>query len=260
MTTRLAACTGLVLITALVGCGGDDGAKPGGDAGQIDAPAGAATCGTDALVTGEVVDWDSNSTAFCGVLNATVKERAATKVTTNTTAPNGRFPGVCAPKAATSLIDVTSSGPKDASPCTSNPGTYTKKGIVIVDPVVIAAGGKPSVRMMSSAALARMYTMAGPIGGDYNAGQANVVFHFTGNPHTITTQSNSFSKPQQFNGTQWEPVLGAAAPGSDVLFPNVDASVPITFSIAGGTPSTVTLDPGETLVADTFTYVTVVTP
>jgi hypothetical protein len=240
----------------IAACGGGGGAKPG-DAGQVDAP-GDATCGADTLLSGEVVDWDSNSTAFCGVFQATVTVRAATKVTTNTTNPNGRIEGVCVPKTATTLIDVTASA--DASQCATSPGTYTKKGIVIADPVVIAAGGKPSVRMMSSVALARMYMASGPIGGEYNPGQTNVVFHFTGNPHAITTPSNSFSKPQQFDGTQWEPVAGAAAPGSDVLYPNVDASVPITFSIAGGTPSTVTLTPGDTLVADKFTYVTIVTP
>lgn len=248
-------------MTALAACGGGDGAKP------VDAPAGDATCGADTLLTGEVVDWDSNSTSFCGVFQATVTVRVATKVPTNTTNPNGRIDGaingkdvegVCVPKAATTLIDVT--GSADASQCVTTPGKYTKPGIVIADPAVIAAGGKPSVRMMSDAALARMYAVSGPIGGVYNPGQANVVFHFTGNPHAITTASNSFSKPQQFNGTQWEPVEGAAAPGSDVLFPNVDASVPITFNLAGGTPSTVTLSPGSTLVADKFTYVTVVTP
>ncbi|HET9622248.1 MAG TPA: hypothetical protein VFP84_12835 [Kofleriaceae bacterium] len=251
MTLRFS--TGAVFgLAMLAACGGDDGGKPGGG---VDAPGGA--CGGDTLLTGEVVDWDSNSTAFCGVFQATVTVRATTKVTTNTTNPNGRVEGVCVPKTA-ALIDVTAAAA--ASQCASMPGTYPKAGIVIADPAVIAAGGTPSVRLMSSVALARMYTMAGPIGGDYNSGQAQVVFHFTGNPHTITTTSNSFSKPQQFNGTQWEPVAGAAAPGSDVLYPNVDASVPITFSIAGGNPSTVTLQPGTTLVADKFTYVTVVTP
>ena len=247
----------------IVGCGGGGGAKPG-DAGQVDAPGGDPTCGADTLLSGEVVDWDSNSTAFCGVLNAKVAVRAATKVASNTTNPNGRIDGnhvdgVCVPKTATTLIDVTVD-PKAVSQCMPSPGMYPNAGILIADPAVIAAGGKPSVRMMSSVALARMYMASGPIGGDYNPGQTNVVFHFTGNPHAITTQSNSFSKPQQFDGTQWEPVEGAAAPGSDVLYPNVDASVPITFSIAGGTPSTVTLTPGDTLVADKFTYVTIVTP
>jgi hypothetical protein len=249
----------LVAGTALTACGGgDDGGAPKDASDTVDTPP-VSVCGADTPFTGETIDFDSNGVAdgFCGVFGTTVTVRAATKVTTATTAPNGRFVGICVP-AQGALIDITP--PTEASQCASQPGSYPKAGILIVDPAVIAAGGKPSVRMLSSVALARMYTMAGPVGGDYNPDQTNVVFHFTGTPQKVTTESNSFSKVQQFNGTQWETVTDQTAPGSDVLFPNLDASTPIKFTIAGGTPNSVTLTPGATLVADKFTYVTIVTP
>jgi hypothetical protein len=266
----------LVACGALVACGGDDSNAPKKDASTDTGPPPPDTmCGADTFYTGETIDWDSNSTTFCGVFQATVKVRSSTQIPMNTTNPNGRFPGICVSHQAGTLVDIippatSATDPTvGASQCPSHPGTYPKAGILIVDPAVIDAGGAPSLRILSTTAMARMFSPTGPIKAAYNPMEGDVVIHFVGTPHAVTTSATDFDLPQQFNGTLWEPVAGAQAPGSDVLFPNVGATQAITFNIAGGTPSSVTLtpvqnmnpdDPTATLVADKFTYVTVVTP
>src|SRR5262249_18777186 len=76
----------LGLGAALGACGGGGNSTPHDAA--PDTPAG--PCGAEASFTGEMIDWDSTTASFCGVLGAvwTVRGDATRK---QTTPPNGRL-------------------------------------------------------------------------------------------------------------------------------------------------------------------------
>jgi len=232
---------------AVLGACGDGGAMPA-DARPdtpIDTPLG--TC-TEVSFAGEVIDWDATNAAFCGVFGAklTVRAQAARTDTTN---PNGRF-GLCLERQAETLVDVVFSA--DASQCGTQPGTYSNPGVLVAQQAVIDGGAMFSARAMTSARMATMFTA---IGQPYNAGQGQLVIHVTGTPRAVSLSTVNHSAAQQFNGSAWEPVLGSAAPGTDVFFPNVDVSGgPVTVSVAGGAigASAVTLQAGV------LTYLTVI--
>jgi hypothetical protein len=205
------------------------------------------TC-SDVSFAGEIIDWDSTNAAFCGVFNA--KLTAGGQPTqTDATNPNGRF-GLCIAHQAETRVEVAYSA--DASQCATQPGTYSGGAVVVGEQAVIDTGVMFSARAMTSA---RMATMFAAIGQPYNPGQGQLVVHVAGTPRAVSLSTVNHSAAQQFNGTTWEPVAGSAAPGSDVLFPNVDVTGgPVTVSVAGGAvgATAVTLDAGM------FTYVTVV--
>src|SRR4051794_11211977 len=101
----------LVPMILLAACGDDGGAAKDAAVDAIDSGA----CGTSAAITGEVIDWDANNNAFCGVFNAKLTVRADTALS-DATNPNGRFE-LCIPHATVVPIDIAYSA--TASECTS---------------------------------------------------------------------------------------------------------------------------------------------
>jgi hypothetical protein len=202
-------------------------------------------CGAEATLSGEMIDWDSTETAFCGVAGAvwTVHGDASR---TKTTPPNGRL-AICLAHQAQTILDVTP--PSSGSQCPGVSGTYPLAGVAILPDVVLAAGATFSVRAMVQS---RMDSMSTQIGTPINLADGQLYVHVQGTPRAVSI-STRHSPTQRFDGTTW----AAGDTGSDVFFPNVGIDTgPVTVSVAGdaiGTGS-YTLEPGK------MTYLTVVTP
>jgi hypothetical protein len=239
-------CYCLALSTAFAAAGalgacGDSGAKPADAA--VDVAPGACT---DTTFAGEIIDWDATSAEFCGVFKARLSARGQTG-RTDDTSPNGRF-GLCIPQEPQSLVDVSFS--TEASQCAKQVGSYTDRVVLVADQALIDAGVMFSARVMTPDRHAMMFTA---IGAPSDPAKAQLVIHIAGTPHEVSLSAVSHDAAQQFNGTTWEPVAGSAAPGSDVLFPNVDpAASPVTVTVGGAVVAT-----GIALEAGVFTYVTV---
>jgi hypothetical protein len=231
----------LVVGALALGACGDDGAahKDASPDTPVDMPPG--TCGANTFFTGEIIDWDSTDTKFCGVFSSklTVRGQAAPADTTN---PNGRFE-VCVPHQAQSLVDVAHS--MSASPCAGVTGSYPVRAVLVAEQAVIDAGGVFSARAMTQARQDAMFTQ---IGQAYSATQAQLVVHVGGTPRQVSISANH-AATQRFDGTTW----AAGDTGSYVFFPNVDpGSVQVT--VASGAIGATTL-PVE---AGAYTYVSVI--
>lgn len=248
---------GLVLapVLALAACGGGDSGNKPTDAAIDGATDGAPADANCTNYTGEIIDWNANSTTFCGVYKATVTVRGQTTLTT-TTNPNGRFTLCFAPTSTAVTIDVTP--PTDASQCLASIGTYTHAASLTLLPTAIARGDLASVRLLSDSELTTEYSISG-VGQMYVATQGQFVIHIDGTPSRVKSVSGIEGKncaPQrQFNGTKWENVDGSAAAGTDVLYPDC----PLTNQAA--TVTTVTLEDGRsatfTVEPNVFAYVTI---
>ena len=153
--TGMAALAAMGAALVAAGCGGGAHGDPV-DA-SIDAPSG--PCGSNAVFTGEQVDWDStdSDTGFCGVQGAKWTVRGdATATGTTATPPNGRFV-LCVPHQAQTLVDITP--PTATSGCLHADGTpYPRRGVAIASEAVIAAGGAFSARAMTQARETAMFT------------------------------------------------------------------------------------------------------
>lgn len=229
---------GLAVAALATGCGGGGSAA---DA-AIDTPPGA--CGAEATFTGDLVNWDSTETQFCGVFGAkwTVRGDAAR---TSTTPPNGRFQ-LCIPHQAQTIVDIAP--PALGSECPGLSGTpmntYTVAGVAIASDAVIAAGGAYSARALVEARIASFY---GPLGG-LDAAKGQLVVHVDGTPHAVSI-SATHGAAQRYDGAAW----AAGDTGRDVLFPNV-APGTTTITVAGGATGTGSYP----IEAGVFTYVSVV--
>jgi len=218
--TRSAALAAAAAVAALAAC--SDGGGTSHDA-SIDTPPG--TCGADATFTGEIVDWDSTSAAFCGVFGATftVRGDAARK---SMTAPNGRF-SLCVPAQGQTIVEIAP--PTAASECPGLSGDAMNKymlgGIAIASQAVLAAGGAYSARAMVEP---RLVTMGTQIGAALDENLGQLVVHIDGTPRAVSI-SAAHDATQRFTGTKWE----EGDTGSDVFFPNV-AVGPATITVAGG--------------------------
>jgi hypothetical protein len=230
------------LVLGLGACGGGDGTPH--DAAPDMPPS---LCGADASFSGEMVDWDSTQTRFCGVAGAvwTVRGDASR---TKTTPPNGRL-AMCLAHQAQIVLDVTP--PSGGSQC---PGlfnmpmnTYPLGAVAIVPDAVLAAGGFFSVRAMVQS---RMDSMATQIGAPFDQGAGQLYVHVDGAPRQVSI-SAGHAAIQRFDGASW----AAGDTGSDVFFPNVALGAsPVTVSVAGGAVGTGSF----TLEAGKMTYLTVV--
>ena len=205
-------------------------------------------CGAEATLAGEMIDWDSTETQFCGVAGAvwTVRGDASRS---KTTPPNGRL-AMCLAHQAQTLLDVTP--PSGGSQCPGLFGmpmnTYPLAAVAIIPDAVLAAGGSFSVRAMVQS---RMTSMATQIGAPFDAGAGQLYVHVDGAARQVSI-SAGHGPTQRFDGTRW----AAGDTGSDVLFPNVAlGGGPVAVSVAGGAIGTgsFTLEPGK------MTYLTVVT-
>jgi hypothetical protein len=206
------------------------------DAPVLDAAGDAGPCGSDTLFTGELVDVDSTSTAFCGVFDAVLQVHGDPARTARTS-PNGRY-RLCIASAATTRIDIAP--PATASECTVPNSSYAVPGILIADRAVIAAGAAES---------ARTFTVARAPAFGYQASAAQLLVHVDGAARMVSIDA-AHDPAQAFDGQTW----ASGATGGDVLFPNVSAAAgAVTVTVAGGA-----LGAGSVPVAaGTFTYVTV---
>ena len=205
-------------------------------------------CGAEATLSGEMIDWDSTETAFCGVAGAvwTVRGDSSRKMMTP---PNGRL-AICLAHQAQTVLDVTP--PSGGSQCPGLFGmpmnTYPLAAVAILPDAVLSAGATFSVRAMVQS---RMASMATQIGAPFDSGAGQLYVHVDGAARQVSI-SAAHAAPQRFDGTHWT----AGDTGSDVLFPNVAiGSGMVTVSVAGGAIGTGSFP----LVAGKLTYLTVVT-
>jgi hypothetical protein len=200
----------------------------------------AGPCGADVLFTGELTDWSSSDTDFCGIFQAKWQVRGD-PTRTKTTSPNGRFE-LCIAPAATTQIDVTP--PSDPSPCRAKPGSYTFPGIAIANQAVISSGALFSARSITTEAIQAAGLTLSPA-------KAQVLVRVTGTARQVTSAA-PHDPPLAFNGATWAP----GDTGVYVYFPNTDAT---TGSTTISTPAATSLGAGTApVVAATFTYVTIV--
>lgn len=226
------------MVAALGGCG-DDGGAP-----HDASPDTTAMCGGVTPFTGDIVDWDSTETGFCGVFGArwTVRSDAAC---VSTTPPNGRFQ-LQIPRQAQTVVDIAP--PAAASGCPGLSGMlYQLPGVAIASDAVITAGGLFSARAMAQGRVTSMFAQVGqPLATD----RGQLVVHVTGTPRAVAI-SAAHAATQRFDGTTWV----AGDTGRDVFFPNIDLSggaVTVTMTGASVGTGSYTLEPGK------LTYLAVV--
>jgi hypothetical protein len=206
-------------------------------------PKDAAIDGAELFFTGEVVDWDSTDTMFCGVFMAGMEvDGDATRH--DSTNPNGRFQLNLAP-AATTRVDITP--PTAASECVTGNPTYAPiPGIVIADQAVIAASGFYSVRAMTSPRLTTFFTQ---VGTPFDSSKAQVFVHVDGTARPVSIDA-AHDATQAWDGTTW----AAGDTGVNVFFPNVAVGAgTTTISMTGATGA----GPAP-IIAGTITYVTLI--
>src|SRR5690349_2716616 len=167
------------------------------------------SCGDHINFTGELVDWD-NDTTFCGVNNALVQVQGDGAM--DTTSPNGRFEGICLPNQAVTLLDVTP--PAGNSVCTVPPSSYPVPGILVANRDVIQAGGFYSVRALTMARRDSFFTAAG---FSFAPALAQVFVHVHGTPRAVSLTA-SHAPAQAVVDKAWAP----GDTGHEVFFPNVD--------------------------------------
>ena len=227
---------------ALVACGGgdsdgdDDTPKDGPFTVDIDN----GSCGDQINFTGEFVDWDTEA-RFCGIYDAQLAVQGEGAM--DSTAPNGRFEGLCIPNQAVTLLDVTP--PAGNSTCAATPSPYPMAGIAVASRDVILSGAFYSVRTFTAARRDAFFAQAG---FSFAPALAQVFVHVHGTPRAVSLgAAHAPAQAIAAGGSTW-------APGREVFFPNVDpASGSTTLSVEGGAIGTgsIPLEGGK------FTYVTV---
>ncbi len=242
-STRFACA--LVAVTALAtlvlgacdGGGGDDAPDDGPFTIDIDN----GSCGDQLNFTGEVVDWDTDAT-FCGIFDATLEVQNGGAM--DSTAPNGRFEGICIPRDPVTLLDLTP--PAGNSPCATPASPYPMSGIVVANRAVILAGGFFSARAFTAARRDSFFAQAG---FSFAPALAQVFVHVHGTPRAVSIGA-AHAPAQAVAGVNWAP----GDTGHEVFFPNVDpAAGSTTLSVAGGAIGTGMIP----LAAGKFTYVSV---
>lgn len=237
-TLALGLTLGLALGPTLGACGGGN---DGPDDGRITVDIDNGSCGDQINFTGEFVDWD-NDTAFCGIFDAQLEVQGEGAM--DSTAPNGRFEGLCIPDQAVTLLDVTP--PAGNSPCATPASPYPMAGIAVANRDVIRAGAFFSVRTFTEARRTSFFQQAG---FSFAPALAQVFVHVHGTPRAVSIAANH-GPTQAVAGTAWAP----GDTGHEVFFPNVDPGAGSTMlSVSGGAIGTGSIP----LAAGKFTYVTV---
>lgn len=169
-------------------------------------------CGTDDFFTGELVDWDSTDSAFCGVFGATFTvEGDATR--TNMTNPNGRFQ-LCIKNAQQTVVDITP--PTDMSQCAPSVGLYQIPAMAVARHDVIATGQTYSTRMIGMTRAMQFFPANGIT---LDPTKAIVFAHVDGTPGSVLS-SAVHDAPIAFDGMTWAP----GDTGINVVFANTDVS------------------------------------
>jgi hypothetical protein len=221
---------GFAILCCVAGCEGGSTVAP--DAAP-DAVFDAGSCGTEGLVTGALVDFDSTTSQLRGVFDARFTVEGMPAKTT-TTAPDGRFQ-LCAPIAPSITFDV------DA------PADYLDgKAYIELD----ALGARPlSFRAYTQARGSMLYA--------FDPARAHVLVFLAGDRNDLTL-SRPHDPPLSGNDDDGDGVFAwmAGNVGRYVLFPNVDAAKP-TVTLEGDLsgPHTIPVAAGRlTLVAIAFVY------
>jgi len=214
----------LLVALAVAACGDD---APARDGGPDSPPDSAEMCGATAVsFTGEYVDWDSTTTDFLGIFEATLTVRGdATR--TDKTAPNGRFE-LCLSNDTRVLVDIA-------------PADGYVAGTIVVIKDVLGAGGVVSLRSFT-AAQGQMPPFA------YDAAKAQVYVHVVGGQRAVDV-ATAHAPGFHYTGTAW----ASGQTGTDVYVPNVDPTGGETkVAVTGGTEvGTIPIAAGA------FTYVAV---
>ena len=233
LADRFSWCGALIVAALLPAC--SDDANSHKDA-TIDSQ-----CGADVFFTGEVVDWDSTETQFCGVFHAKLQVHGGSPmVSTN---PNGRFE-LCIAPAATTQIDIT---PPVDSVCAGG-GSYAIPGIAVANQATINTGKLFSARAITTQRVATFYPQ---FGLTYDPAKAGVFVHVEGTPQAVAITA-AHGTALSYDGTTWT----AGATGKNVFFPNVDVAGGMTGVTAGSAVGASTV----VIAANTVTYLTVVAP
>lgn len=238
---RFVGSVALVVSFALGACG-DDGNVGPVDAAIVPLDIDNGSCGDQIRFTGELVDWDTD-TSFCGINDALIEVVGGAM---DNTAPNGRF-DLCIPNNSVTRLDV--SLPAGNSQCTTPPAGYTVPTILVADKAVIQSGAFFSARAFTTARQATFFNMV--VGQPFDATKAQVLVHVDGPARTVSL-SAGHGTTQAIAMTAWAP--GAA--GHDVFFPNVEVGGGTTMLSADGTAVGTGSIP---LVAGTITNVTIKT-
>ena len=203
------------LVTLGCSCKTDNNAFP-----PIDIDNG--SCGDQLRFTGEVVNWDSNDTTFCGVFNATFQVQPDGAM--DSTAPNGRF-DLCIPKAAaTTSVLVTPAA--NSSMCSGS--VFSHPEMVIANREVIEAGGDFSTRLFTDE---RQVTFYAQIGAAYDPAKAQLLVHDFGALRALKiTAAHDATQAYSTTAAAW----AAGDTGYYVFFPNVDPSAGMTKLTATG--------------------------
>ncbi|HEY3808006.1 MAG TPA: hypothetical protein VGL61_35720 [Kofleriaceae bacterium] len=171
-------------------------------------------CGTDDLYTGEIVDWDSTTDTFCGVLGANLAvDGDPTETASTANHPNGRFQ-LCLKPADQTVVTITP--PTDTSECAPAAGLYQLGGMAIATHAVIATGQLNSLRMIGMTRAAAFFPQ---FGSGLDDTKAIVFVHVDGTPGTVIS-SAAHDTPVAFDGSAW----GSGDTGIYVAFPNTDVS------------------------------------
>jgi hypothetical protein len=199
-------------------------------------------CGADDFFTGELVDWDSTDSAFCGVFGATFTvDGDASR--TNMTNPNGRFQ-LCLKNATQTVVDITP--PAAASQCAPSVGLYQLPALAVARHDVIATGDTYSARMIGMTRAMMFFPPSG-----LAAGKGLVFVHVDGTPGSVRS-SAAHDTPLAFDGTSW----AAGDTGVNVVFPNTDVSS--GTSMVGFTDGSGVGNATVPVAAGTITYLTLV--
>jgi len=183
--------------------------------------------------TGEYVDWDSSSAAFCGIFGAQLQVEGGGA--SGATAPNGRF-DLCIPDGPMALVDITPPGAQ--SQCTVPHASYALPAIAVANKAVILAGGAWSGR--------------GFVMGKQNPDptKAQVFVHVNGAPREVSLSTMMHGPTQARMNDTW----ASGATGQDVFFPDVDPAGGNTTLAAGGAIGTGLIP----LVAGKMTIVSII--
>ena len=197
-------------------------------------------CGTGMFFTGDLIDWDSTESRFCGVFNSSLTVRGQSSPA-DMSNPNGRFE-LCVPRQAAAAVDVLHGS--NQSQCTTPRDVYPVRAVLVAEQAVIDAGGRFSARVMTQNRQNEMFTL---VGTAYSAAKAQLVVHVDG-PQRQISISAAHDTTQKFDGAAW----AAGDTGTDVFFPNVtpgSTQVTVTGPSVGAT--TLTLEAGA------YTYLAV---
>ncbi len=239
---RLATTLSLLLLGA---CPGPEVAP---DARPLDAPLDAAIdagpdagrCAGELFLTGEYVDWDSTSTMFHGVANATFDlDDDADPAHTDQTSPNGRAE-LCIPATGRHRITITPASPSDYM-----------IGHFVADAAVFASGRIFSLRGLTMARAGTFYAAFPPLA--FDAGKPQLLVQVAGTPVPITLGGASAEATLVYDkaANTWAAGGTNTGTGDAVLFANLDGTAP---TISGATIG----DGALTAVAGELTMITVV--